>query len=76
MAKKSAKVEEIKGLMRGLPDDELEDLGIEPLKDMSKTPLTFFHSVIILYKYLFSEEHYRGSIPVRTVISVKEEAFQ
>jgi hypothetical protein len=34
MAKRSAKVEEIKGLMRGLPDGVLEDVGIEPLKDL------------------------------------------
>jgi hypothetical protein len=32
MAKKSAKVEEIRTLMRGLPEDMIENIGIEPLK--------------------------------------------
>jgi hypothetical protein len=34
MAKRSAKVEEIKGLRRGLPDGAIEAVGIEPLRDL------------------------------------------
>jgi hypothetical protein len=34
MAKKSAKVEEIRTLMRGLPEDMIENIGIGPLKEL------------------------------------------
>jgi hypothetical protein len=36
MAKRSAKVAEIKGLTRGLPDSAIENIGIEPLKDLHR----------------------------------------
>jgi hypothetical protein len=36
MAKRSAKIEEIKGLMRDLPEDAVEQIGIEPLKELQE----------------------------------------
>jgi hypothetical protein len=38
MAKRNAKVEEIKGLARGVPDGAIEAVGIEPLKDARFQP--------------------------------------
>jgi predicted transposase YbfD/YdcC len=69
MGKRSGKIEEIKGLMRGLPDDTLKDVGIEPLQDLREQFETLQDT-----RFQPFVEHLLSDIVMVTLIVVMAEA--